>query len=342
MSVGVFTFDILVTFALSAALLFHYGNWRRHRIMVTVSVLIAWYFSFIIIFVLPLDVSNTSYKNCLDSVKTIGNGSLSANDTTDSISLSIMPKCQAPSKMVPDSVLFNLWRVVYWSSQFLTWLVLPLMQSFTQAGEFTFSGKLKSAVWDNSIFYASYLFIAIILLIYIALQPNLHLNFDRIKAIAAGASNTWGLFVLVLMLGYGLVEVPRNLWRTSHRGYKLDRAYFKIAKLMVERSDAEEASDDTLNTLCAVDEAVSLESPSRKFVDIILTKVPIELLEKMRRRRGRGRGDDFGNSIIADEATSERVITLYDLSFFLYWPLLFVVPNTHQRKTVNAAMSSDF
>ena len=140
------------------------------------------------------------------------------------------------------STLPDLWRIVYWSSQFLTWMILPVMQSYAVAGEFTVTGKLKSSLWDNAIYYSSYLLIALILVIYIATQPGsvrevykknlqkevvhlisieskyilyppgLHLTWERTKAIAAAASNTWGLFVLVLMLGYGLVEVPRTLW----------------------------------------------------------------------------------------------------------------------------------
>ena len=47
------------------------------------------------------------------------------------------------------------------------------------------------------------------------------LDWDRTKAIAASASNTWGLFVLVLMLGYGLVEVPRNCWNRSQKGFQV-------------------------------------------------------------------------------------------------------------------------
>ena len=35
-------------------------------------------------------------------------------------------------------------------------------------------------------------------------SADLHLTWDRTKAIAAAASNTWGLFVLVLMLGYNM------------------------------------------------------------------------------------------------------------------------------------------
>ena len=77
-------------------------------------------------------------------------------------------------------------------------------------------------------------------------SADLHLTWDRTKAIAAAASNTWGLFVLVLMLGYGLVEVPRTLWNRSQRGHQLTHAYFKVSKLMSEKSDAEETLEDVL------------------------------------------------------------------------------------------------
>ena len=65
MASGIFIFDIIATLALSGLLLFSYGDWFRHRLFVTLSVLLAWYFSFLIIFVLPLDVSSTTYRQCL-------------------------------------------------------------------------------------------------------------------------------------------------------------------------------------------------------------------------------------------------------------------------------------
>ncbi|KAF6206203.1 hypothetical protein GE061_017432 [Apolygus lucorum] len=135
--------------------------------LVTFAVLIAWYFSFLIIFVLPLDVSNTVYRTCL--VKSTSD----VTNTTD---------CKVPWSRVSDTVYPNLWRIVYWSSQFLTWLILPLMQSYAKAGEFTVRGKLKSALVDNAIYYGSYLFICGVLLIYIAVKPGLHLGWAKNKS----------------------------------------------------------------------------------------------------------------------------------------------------------------
>ena len=309
MAVTAFVLDICFTLLLSGVLLYSYGNWMRQRLAVTLSVLIAWYFSFLIIFILPLDVSNTVYKQCLNQYnQSVDTTEIDATNitTTHAPQTSEKPElsCIAPNSLLDDQVLLDLWRVVYWSSQLLTWLILPMMQSYTQAGEFTVRGKLKSALWDNAIYYASVIFIALILVIYIALQPNLHLDRERIKAIAAAASNTWGLFVLVLMLGYGLVEVPRNCWRNSQRGFQLNRSYFKLAKLMGERSDAEEAVDDTLISLNAISQIVGQSDLRRPNVETILQKVPLELMEKIRRRRADA---SFGS----DPPTEKTLVRLH-------------------------------
>lgn len=55
-------------------------------------------------------------------------------------------------------------------------IVLPLMQSYSTAGDFTIAGKLKTALVENAIYYGSYLLIFGTLLIYVVLQPNFNLN----------------------------------------------------------------------------------------------------------------------------------------------------------------------
>ena len=63
---------------------------------------------------------------------------------------------------------------------------------------------------------------------------------DFIPTLVFTAVNTWGLLVLTVLLGYGLVEVPRSLWNASRRGWSLNYCYFKAAKLY---SDMCEAAD---------------------------------------------------------------------------------------------------
>ncbi|XP_043283490.1 LMBR1 domain-containing protein 2 homolog isoform X2 [Venturia canescens] len=159
------------------------------------------------------------------------------------------------------------------------------MQSYIKAGDFTVRGKLKSALIDNAIYYGSYLFICGVLLIYIALKPGMHLDGQKLKAIASSASNTWGLFLLVLLLGYALVEIPRGLWNASKPGYTLQYSYFKAAKLSLEKCEAEETVDDILDSLQAVSAGITNGHPFHRNLETIFQKVPAELKDRMNRRQ---------------------------------------------------------
>lgn len=277
MSYGPIVFQIFLSFLLAAVVLYRYGNWFRHRIVVTLVVLLAWYFSFMIIFVLPLDVIATVFRQCVEE-------NIHYNVSDSNVTTAPTVTCEEPWSNVPEKFFPNLWRTVYWSSQCLTWLVMPMMQSYIKAGDFTVKGKLKSALIDNAIYYGSYLFICGILLIYLALK-GVDLDWPKLKAIASSASNTWGLFLLVLLLGYALVEVPRGLWNNSNQTYVLNHAYFRAAKLSSDKCEAEETVDDVLESLQAISLAVQPGHPLHNNFETILQKVPTELRERMVRRQ---------------------------------------------------------
>ncbi|XP_075220777.1 LMBR1 domain-containing protein 2 homolog [Lycorma delicatula] len=279
MTSGPLLTDVIVTFCLAAGLLYRYGNWQRHNPLVTVAVLIAWYFSLLIIFVLPLDVSSTVFRQCVQESVHLNNNANTAHYGN------ITVLCAEPWSNVPENVLFYLWRIVYWSSQFLTWIFLPLMQSYAKAGEFTFRGKLKSALVDNAIYYGSYLLICGILLIYIAINQGLQLDGQKLKAIASSASNTWGLFLLVLLLGYALVEIPRALWLSSSHIYTLNLAYFKASKLSTDKCEAEETLDDILDSVQSVACCIRPGDALYGHLETIMHKIPLDLRQGMKRRQ---------------------------------------------------------
>ena len=68
----------------------------------------------------------------------------------------------------------------------------------------------------------------------------------ELQTIGITAANTWGLFLLVLLLGYGLVEIPRSYWNSSRHQHLLIKTYFKASKLMTEKADAEENLEDVM------------------------------------------------------------------------------------------------
>ncbi|OWF39089.1 LMBR1 domain-containing protein 2-like isoform X2 [Mizuhopecten yessoensis] len=331
MSAGPLVVEIICTCCLAAFLLHRYGDLRKQHVLVTLATFVAWYFSFMIIFVLPLDVSSTFYRQCLRDNQTPQLSTTTArspnssgidnvtetpisppageNSTTlgtptgaQALHLSISP-CEQPLSHVPDDVLPALWHVVYWTSQFLTWLLLPMMQSYSTAGDFSVAGKIKTAIIENIIYYATYLLIFGVCLIYVAVRPDLHIDAEKLKVIGVTASNTWGLFLLVLLLGYGLVEVPRTIWNSGKTVYTLQRTQFKIAKLSTEKTEAEENLEDVLDEIKQVSEKIRYNHPLRKHMDTILLKCPDSL-----RQNVCSNNDDYEDFNKPQDVPSEKTL----------------------------------
>ncbi|XP_026690403.2 G-protein coupled receptor-associated protein LMBRD2-like isoform X2 [Ciona intestinalis] len=297
MSAGPLVFELIVVFCVAVFLLHHYGRITKQHPAVTVATLVAWYFSMIIVFILPLDVSSTFYRECLQSSRVIENVTDSSDVIADNDSNKIIyvaNTCEKPWSYVKKDTLPAMWHIVYWTSQFLTWLVLPFMQSYVCAGDFSTLGKMKRAVIENAVYYGSYLFIFGCLLIYVAAAPDLSLDMKQLKVILITASNTWGLFLLVLLLGYGLVEVPRGLWHAADNAISMAQTYFKLSKLSTEKQEAVEDLEDVLEEVKKVSSIVRYNHPVRKYVSEIILKCPDDLQSQM--SQGMDDYEDYENS----------------------------------------------
>uniref|UniRef100_A0A1I7VB87 LMBR1 domain-containing protein 2 n=1 Tax=Loa loa TaxID=7209 RepID=A0A1I7VB87_LOALO len=219
-------------------------------------------------------VLETFYNRCLlEEAQLSIEKDLDANNITNLV-------CRKPTGFVPDYVLLRLWRVVYWTAQFLTWIVLPLMQSYSDAGDFSSLGKLRSAIYSNAVYYGIYLAVFFMLMIYAAVK-GVVLNAEHLKVILISASNTWGLFLLVVLLGYGLIEVPRQFWQMGNRDYRLNKTYFDIDKLSTDKNDAEDAVREAYKEARSVLTLLCNEHTLRKYAQTIVAKFPQELVSQI-------------------------------------------------------------
>ncbi|XP_061886867.1 G-protein coupled receptor-associated protein LMBRD2B [Entelurus aequoreus] len=279
--------EIVVVFFLALFLLHRYGDFGKQQRMVLFGTLLAWYLCFLIVFILPLDVTTTIYKQCKMDHEAHGVDPALVNQTAGNTSVtptqSVRAACYKPWSYIPNGIMPVFWRVVYWTSQCLTWLLLPFMQSYARSGGFSIGGKMKTALIENAIYYGTYLLIFGSLLIYVAVHPEWRLSWYELQTIGITAANTWGLFLLVLLLGYGLVEIPRSYWEGSRHGHLLLKTYFKASKLMTEKADAEENLEDVMEEVRKVSEAIKYNHPLRTCIDTILRKCPLDYQEKMGR-----------------------------------------------------------
>jgi len=253
--------EVFVCFLLVLLLLHRHGNIFTSHPAVTASVLIAWFFSFVIVFIVPMDVSNTNFDQCVENCPiniTINNG-----DCAD---------CRRPASYLPQTVLEYFWNIVFWSSQLLTWAILPLLSSYVVAGEFTIRGKIKQSLIENAVIYGTLGALFGVLLIYIVASRNL--SMDAIRVLCITASNTWGLLVLIFLMGYGLVQVPRAMWEKGNYSDTLTKRRFDVGKIKIELEEANEKLDMIIEEVRHINRIVSRSSELRPLVNIIIDKCP--------------------------------------------------------------------
>ena len=142
---------------------------------------------------LPLDLAVTEY-NIVSSSSESSPSSSSSSESSDSESF--------------DSAVSTSWILAYWVTFFLSWIVLGIIHESIQSGFLTPKQKFVDAVRANARFFliagTALLIVVVVLFASTTDVTVFHL------LLAVG--NTYGLLIALLLLSYGLVEVPRSLW----------------------------------------------------------------------------------------------------------------------------------
>ena len=168
-----------------------------------ISVWISWVLGFVGIFLLPLDI-------CI----TLATG------------------CDSPPGVVAA------WEFVYWTTFIMAWIIDPGLQAFHNDGSYLWQTRLKKAIKENVMFYVIALGIVIGVVIFLAVCC-IDLNNINLPDIVIGIANAYGMLLIILMLGYGMIAVPRDLWYLSDTPSQLERCYFLAPPAHAAAQDAE-------------------------------------------------------------------------------------------------------
>ncbi|KAI8581661.1 hypothetical protein K450DRAFT_230566 [Umbelopsis ramanniana AG] len=243
---------ILTTIGLAAVVVYslsYYGRLKSQSWYVTVVSLIGWFSPFWIVFLLPLDLASTRYENCQGT-------------------------CKVPFALVSQQFLYVAWRTIYWISFCLTWAIIPLLQAYVNAGEFTVAAKFRYAISINLKFYLVYAVVAIIGLVYLIIG-NGYTTRDKLQGYVMAMANSWGLLLAIIFMGYGLVAIPRKLWYAANVRKQLKHLYIRAPKVKEECMDSELEYTDIAKTIRKVDHKVHSDDPLlRHAVDLILKRFP--------------------------------------------------------------------
>ncbi|KAJ1968771.1 hypothetical protein IWQ62_001041 [Dispira parvispora] len=246
-------FCYLVTLALACAMIYYFGNRKTMRWYVQGASIVSWYLPFTVMFLLPLDLSSTLYRQCSEAA------GRSCRD--------------GPLLYLDETTQLLVWRMVYWTSFCLTWFCLPFLMSFVDSGAFTLRGRLTSALRDNLLYYCFAALAGGTFLAYFAITRGIA-NFKALAAFVMAAANSWGLVLITIFMGCGLVALPRRFWHAADLKREFHHLECKAVELKDEWFMAEMDLYDLYGQILQVKQRLSIDEKLQRAVAIILKQFP--------------------------------------------------------------------
>ncbi|XP_021725423.1 LMBR1 domain-containing protein 2 homolog A-like [Chenopodium quinoa] len=166
-----------------------------------------------------------------------------------------------------NGVISFLWSWSYWSTFLLTWAVVPLIQGYEDAGDFTLTERLKTSVHVNLVFYLIVGSIGLLgLILLFTMRRKLK---GGVLGFAMACSNTFGLVTGAFLLGFGLSEIPRSLWKNADWTFRQKLLSHKIAKMASKLDEAHQNFSNAIVVAQATSNQMSKRDPLRPYMDVI-------------------------------------------------------------------------
>ncbi|KAK6282326.1 hypothetical protein POUND7_016151 [Theobroma cacao] len=159
------------------------------------------------------------------------------------------------------------WSLSYWSTFVLTWAVVPTIQGYEDAGDFTMAERLKTSIHGNLVFYLCIGSIGLVgLILFIIFRKNWS---GGILGFAMACSNTFGLVTGAFLLGFGLSEIPKGIWKNVDWTVSQKVLSHKVAKMAVKLDDAHQEFSNVIVVAQATSNQISKRDPLRPYMNII-------------------------------------------------------------------------
>lgn len=154
---------------------------------------IGWYLGIATIAILPLDIS------------------MAAN------------KVDAPEM---EYALHIFWRMFYWLAFCYSFLLAPIAMHYEVSGEFDKSLRLKQALRTQAIIYGRYAVLGALFVIWLWFHGSI--GGLSVRGFLMAMGSAFGLLQIIVFLGYGLVNVPRQLHLMDSREKRMEMALCRV------------------------------------------------------------------------------------------------------------------
>lgn len=90
--------------------------------------------------------------------------------------------------------------------------------------------------------------------------------------------NLWGLFLIIVMMGYGLVAVPRSLWRSGNLEMRLRHSHFQASQLDETLDELKHHLHDIVHMIQLASASIHSESQLGPLIQLLISKCPPEII----------------------------------------------------------------
>jgi len=189
------------------------------------------------------------------------------------VPLDVYFSIQAPENQeTPETeVLLIVWKVIYWTMYIFSWVVLPFLWSYVEVGEFSFKEKMKGAFKAFLISYGVYLGAGAILLaalIYYKMLGEMSL-LDFLTTF----SNCFGIFLIILCLGNGLVYIPKRYFQKTNKQINLKYYLFQLTEIEEDRAAFRIELEDLIKLIHLLSLRKDNNSEQKDLLNRVLSRV---------------------------------------------------------------------
>ncbi|CAK9163146.1 unnamed protein product [Ilex paraguariensis] len=159
---------------------------------------------------------------------------------------------------------------------FVVRAVVPIIQGYEDAGDFSVPERLKTSAHVNLVFYVC---VGSIALCGVILHIILRKKWRGIVGFAMACSNTSGLVTGAFLLGFALSVIPKGIWKNADWTTRQKFHFHKVARMAVKLDDAHQEFSNTIVVAQAISKQMSKCDPLRPYMNII-DKMLLQMLNE--------------------------------------------------------------
>ncbi|KAF2101680.1 hypothetical protein NA57DRAFT_35506 [Rhizodiscina lignyota] len=137
---------------------------------------------------------------------------------------------------LPERLLLVSWRIAYWLTFCLTWVILPLLGEYSDSGNRDPKSRLLYSLRSNARYQLIVLVTGTLGATYFFLTSGFH--FLSLKALVMALAYAWGLILAIYLMGHGLVAIPKRLFRYASISGRLRRLQEQAPKVHEKMTEA--------------------------------------------------------------------------------------------------------